>query len=80
MIDTHCHLDVDAFAADRAAVLARAQAAGVRGLLVPAIRPRTWAALTALPAAPPAAPLALALGVHPQVVPELDGDEPSISS
>ena len=75
MIDTHCHLDVDAFAADRAAVLARAQAAGVTGLLVPAIRPRTWAALTALPVAHPDAPLALALGVHPQVVPELDGDE-----
>jgi TatD DNase family protein len=34
VIDTHCHLDVDAFAGDRAAVLARAQAAGVRGLLV----------------------------------------------
>ena len=75
MIDTHCHLDIEAFDADRAAVLERARLAGVTGLLVPAIRPRTWAALTALPAAHPAAPLALALGVHPQIVPELDGDE-----
>ncbi|MBK9033997.1 MAG: TatD family hydrolase [Myxococcales bacterium] len=75
MIDSHCHLDVDAFADDRAVVVARAVAAGVRGILVPAIRPRTWAALTALPAAHPDAPLALALGVHPQVVPDLDADE-----
>lgn len=75
MIDTHCHLDIEAFDADRAAVLERARLAGVTGLLVPAIRPRTWAALTALPAAHPDAPLALALGIHPQAVAELDGDE-----
>jgi TatD DNase family protein len=75
VIDTHCHLDIEAFDADRAAVLERARLAGVTGLLVPAIRPRTWAALTALPAAHPDAPLALALGIHPQAVAELDGDE-----
>ena len=34
--DTHCHLDVPAFDADRAAVLTRARAAGVRHLLNPA--------------------------------------------
>ena len=71
MIDSHCHLDVAAFDGDRAQVLARAAAAGIRGILVPAIRPATWSALTALPAAHPGAPLALALGVHPQVVPAL---------
>ena len=75
MIDSHCHLDAAAFDADRAEVLDRAAAAGVRGLLIPAIRPRTWPALAALPDRHPAAPLAIALGIHPQVVPELDAAE-----
>lgn len=75
MIDTHCHLDTAAFDRDRAEVLARAAAAGVRGVLVPAIRPSTWGALLALPGAHPDAPLAIALGIHPQVVPDLDADE-----
>ena len=78
MIDSHCHLDVAAFDRDRAEVLARAAAAGVRGILVPAIRPRTWDALVGLPLAHPGAPLALALGVHPQVVPELDAEERAV--
>ncbi len=75
MIDSHCHLDVAAFDADRREVLARAAAAGVHGMLIPAIRPRTWAALAALPAAHPSAPLAIAFGVHPHAVPELDAAE-----
>jgi len=33
LIDSHCHLDQEAFAADREAVLARARASGVRRLL-----------------------------------------------
>jgi TatD DNase family protein len=75
VIDTHCHLDLPAFDADRAAVIARARAAGVRGILVPAIRPATWDALVALVAAGAGDDLRAAIGVHPQVVPELDGDE-----
>lgn len=80
MIDSHCHLDVDAFAADRAACLTRAAAAGVTGMLIPAIRPSSWAALAALPGAHPDAPLALGLGIHPQVVPELDADERAVAA
>ncbi len=73
MIDTHCHLDTAAFDADRDAVLARAVSVGVTGILVPAIRPRTWQALRALAAAQPL--VRIALGIHPQIVPELEDAE-----
>ena len=69
MIDTHCHLDVAAIALDRDDVLARAVAAAVQGILVPAtrIRPRAVGSTAAL-----ASPLVrIACGVHPQLVPEL---------
>jgi TatD DNase family protein len=79
MIDSHCHLDDAAFDDDRDAMFARAIAAGVRGMLIPAIRPRTWAALAALPARYPIAPVAIALGVHPQIVPDLDARERALA-
>ncbi len=80
MIDSHCHLDVAVFDDDRAAMLARAATAGVTGMLVPAIRPDTWTALAAMLGRHPAAPLAIALGVHPQIVPELtDGEHTAIA-
>ncbi|MBL0215187.1 MAG: TatD family hydrolase [Myxococcales bacterium] len=75
MIDTHCHLDVEAFDRDRDQVVARATAAGVRGFLVPAIRPRTWPALIALAARHGSAGMRCALGIHPQIVPALAADE-----
>lgn len=75
MIDTHCHLDLEAFAADREQVVARATAAGVVGMLVPAVRPRTWDALVAFAARHREAGVRCALGIHPQVVPELADDE-----
>ena len=75
MIDTHCHLDVDAFAGDRDEVVSRAAAAGVCGILVPAIRPRTWPALVELTARHAGSGVRCALGIHPQVVPELTTDE-----
>lgn len=75
MIDTHCHLDLAAFDADRDDVVARAAAAGVTGMLVPAVRPRMWAALVAFAARHHAAGVRCALGIHPQVVPELGEDE-----
>jgi TatD DNase family protein len=73
VIDTHCHLDLPAFDTDRDAVIERALAAGVSGILVPAIRPRTWEALAAL--VREHACLRHAIGVHPQIVPELDRSE-----
>jgi TatD DNase family protein len=77
VIDTHCHLDIAAFDADRDAVLARAAAAGVTGVVIPAVRPRTWQALRELAArhAGSGVALRIALGIHPQVVPALEPDE-----
>lgn len=75
MIDTHCHLDLDAFDADRDDAVDRATRAGVVGMLVPAVRPRTWAALGAFAARHHAAGVRCALGIHPQVVPELAAEE-----
>lgn len=37
LIDTHCHLDFDAFQADRAEVIRRAVEGGIRYLVVPAV-------------------------------------------
>lgn len=75
MIDTHCHLDVELFDDDRDETIARAGAAGVTGMLVPAIRPRTWDALVALAHRHHPAGVRCALGIHPQIVPELEAEE-----
>lgn len=56
-IDSHSHLDAPEFHADRAAVLARARAAGVTRQVVPAVDAAGWPALRELAAAEP--------GVHP---------------
>ena len=69
MIDTHCHLDVARFDADRDLVLERAWAAGVRGLVVPGIGPSTWDALLEWPLRDPR--VQVGLGIHPQLLPEL---------
>lgn len=63
LFDTHCHIDVEEFASDRARVLADARAAGVHDLLVPAVQFATWPGLIALCASDPQ--LHLALGMHP---------------
>lgn len=67
LIDTHCHLDLAAFAADRDAVRRRAGAAGLVGILVPAILAEGWSGLLALCAQAPELLPALypALGLHP---------------
>lgn len=69
MIDTHCHLDVPAFDADRGDVLQRAWDSGLTGILVPAIGPAAFENLLSMPRAD--ARLAVALGLHPQALPDL---------
>ena len=63
LIDTHCHLDVCEFDADRDAVLARSRAQGVRRMLVPAIQAQGWDTLLTLCARESG--LFPALGLHP---------------
>lgn len=63
LIDTHCHIDVEEFAADRDAVLARSRAAGVSRMLVPAVAARGWRFLLDL--CRREAGLLPALGLHP---------------
>ncbi len=63
LIDTHCHLDVSEFDADRDAVLARAHTAGVGRIVVPAVEAGGWDGLLAL--CRREAGLYPALGLHP---------------
>lgn len=63
LFDSHCHIDVADFDADRGDVLARTRAAGVGEMLVPAVEASTWDKLLALCRAEPG--LYAALGLHP---------------
>ncbi|WP_196765278.1 TatD family hydrolase, partial [Xanthomonas graminis] len=42
LIDSHCHLDAAEFDSDRAAVIARAQAAGIAAQVLPAVTAASW--------------------------------------
>lgn len=63
LVDTHAHIDVDEFDPDRAAVIARARAAGVAHQVVPAIAAAGWPRLRAVCAE--YAGLHAAYGLHP---------------
>ncbi|SEK42403.1 TatD DNase family protein [Stigmatella aurantiaca] len=69
MIDTHCHLDASRFEPDRSEVLTRAWAAGLQGIVIPAVGPDTWEPLLELPRQEPR--IQVGLGIHPQLLPEL---------
>jgi TatD DNase family protein len=63
MIDTHCHLDFDAFDADREGVVRRARHAGIESMLIPAVQRDTWDNLIKL--CNSSSNLYSALGLHP---------------
>lgn len=63
LIDSHCHLDVAEFDADRNAVLQRARDSGVHGIVVPGVTAVGWQGLWELCAGEP--DLYPALGLHP---------------
>jgi len=63
LTDTHCHLDLDRFDADRDAVIERAIAAGVTHILVPGITLKSSQQIVRLAESRPG--LFAAVGVHP---------------
>lgn len=63
LIDTHCHLDLEAFDADRTKVVSRARAAGVRALLVIGFAPERWQTTLALAETIP--DVFATVGLHP---------------
>lgn len=63
IFDTHCHLDVEEFDADRAEVIAAARASRVTGIAVPAIHRGNWDRVLSLCASQ--AGLYPGLGMHP---------------
>lgn len=71
LVDTHCHIDRPEFDLDRDEVLARARAAGVERVIVPAIGPGWWDGLLSIVEAR-ADLLSCGLGIHPQEIPALD--------
>lgn len=66
-IDTHCHLDAREFDADRSGVTAAAVAAGVTGIVLPAVAVSNFEAVRGLAHADPHC--VYALGIHPLCTP-----------
>lgn len=66
LFDTHCHLDAGEFDADREAVIVRAQNAGLRGLLMPAVHRSNFSVVRDMAHAMPMG--AYAVGIHPLFV------------
>lgn len=70
MIDTHAHIDTDAFAEDIDAVIERAKAAGVEHIVIPAIEPDSFDNLVAL--VDKYDMLYFGIGVHPHSADKFD--------
>lgn len=73
LFDSHCHLDAEEYDDDRAGVIARAAAAGVREIMIPGYEPREWERLAPLCAQHPG--LICAVGLHPLYLHELSAPE-----
>lgn len=63
LIDTHCHIDLPAFDADRATVLTHCQQLGISHIVVPGVVAHNWQRLQQLCAANPM--LHACFGLHP---------------
>jgi len=70
LVDTHCHIDLEAFADDRSAVIERAHAAGVDQMILIGFNRERWATGAALCVNHPG--LHLAIGLHPTEAEEYD--------
>jgi TatD DNase family protein len=73
MIDSHCHLDDEAYDADRLEVIARARSAGVTGIVIPGFERDEWERLPGVCALDPM--LHCAVGLHPWYLHLLDEAE-----
>lgn len=73
LIDTHCHLDATEFDADRAAVLARAHAAGVTRIVVPAVERANFDRVAAL--CRQYSGCSPAYGIHPMYVDQAETED-----
>jgi len=71
LTDTHCHLDLEQFDADRDAVIQRAVHAGVRRILIPSLTVASSGATVKLAESNPM--LYAAVGVHPTEADSWDG-------
>lgn len=63
LFDTHCHLDFEPYAEDRAAVIARARAAGVQQMVIPAVDLANMERARAIVEAEDG--ILMAVGIHP---------------
>lgn len=72
MIDSHCHIDCDAFADDRDLALDRAGAAGVTAVVIPAVNESTWQPILKLQERTTAPRCYATLGIHPVALPAMD--------
>lgn len=68
LVDSHCHLDASEFDSDRSGVIERAQAAGVRMQVVPAVTAASWPKLREVCRQAPG--LYPAYGLHPMFLAE----------
>ncbi len=66
IIDTHCHLDFEAFDGDRNSVLESARSKGVCGFVIPGVKQSTWSSLIDLCGHSP--DMFYALGMHPMFI------------
>jgi len=73
LIDTHCHIDVEAFDADRLEVLGHCRQEGVNRIIVPGIEAKTWDRLGKICAEHPG--LFPAYGLHPVFVDQHTDDD-----
>lgn len=73
LIDTHCHLDAPELRHDRREVIAAAGAAGVAGIVIPAVARSNFNAVRRLAHAMPGG--AYALGIHPLYVGQAGKDD-----
>jgi TatD DNase family protein len=79
MIDSHCHIDGEAFALDREQVLTRACERGVQALVVPAVGASSWQPILELTARPGLPRTHAALGLHPvSLVATSPGDDDAL--